>query len=137
MNFLFCDDVVCISILSIFILVYGLSFHSLFISPGIGSPWLELPSSVSEPMQGTGEAARPCDCTGSGDADLDLLGSGFLVLGQMHFEHAVFEVSGDFGGAGVSRERKTAAKAAVSALDPVIFLTVALLFALAVTRDGQ
>ena len=48
-------------------------------------------------------AKPPAHCTRSGDADLDLLGPGFLVLGQMHLEHTVFEVGGDFGGAGVIR----------------------------------
>ena len=80
MNFWGCDDVACIFILSILIPEFRLCWR------------------------GSGEVARPHRAR-SRDADLDLLRPGFLVLGQVHFEHAVFEAGGDFCGAGVIRER--------------------------------
>src|SRR2546428_8809305 len=86
--------------------------------------------------QGPGGAAGPALCP-SRDANLDLLGSGLFVLGQMHFEHAVFEVGSDIGGAGVIGEREAAPKAAVGAFDAVILLAVFRLLVFAVARNGQ
>src|SRR6266850_2542241 len=110
-NFLFCDDVVSIFILSILIVAV----------------W----------FRRRGRAKPPAPLHRSGDADLDLLRPGFLVLHQMHLQHTVFEVGGDFGRGGVIREREAAAKAAVSALDAVILLAVFFLLVFAVARDGE
>jgi hypothetical protein len=76
---------------------------------------------------GTGDFARPALLARSGDLGLDLLRLGLFGVGQMHAEHAVFELGADLLGAGIIRERETAPEAPVAAFEallPVGFLLI-------------
>src|SRR5947208_14413292 len=79
-----------------------------------------------------GPALRP-----SGDVDLDLLGFGFRVLGQVHREHAVFELGANLPWAGTIRKREAAPETTVGAFDAVILSAFLLLLESAFAHDGQ
>ena len=70
----------------------------------------------------------------SGDLDFDLLGFGLLGLGQVHAEHAVFELGADLRGVGIIREGEVAHKTAVGPFDAVVLLAFLLLLEFAFAR---
>src|SRR5256884_1120661 len=79
-----------------------------------------------------GPALRP-----SGDVDLDLLGFGFRVLGQVYCQHAVFELGANLPWAGIIRKREAAPETTVGAFDAVILSAFLLLLESAFAHDRQ
>src|ERR1051325_9914593 len=67
----------------------------------------------------------------------DSLRFGLLALGQMHPEHAVFELGDDLRAIRSVRQRKAAQEVPVRTLDAVILLVLLFLLELALAGDGE
>src|SRR5882762_3323978 len=90
-------------------------------------------ASVFRPAAATGSPAQRHKRTDLCHFDLDLFGSGFFALGQMHSEHAILELSVHLVGVRVVGNNEASLEAAVGALDAVILFILLFLLGLAFT----
>src|SRR5262245_41776720 len=74
---------------------------------------------------------------GSTHLDVDALGLGLGVLGQMHFQHTVLELGIHFRAIRFVRQRETALKTSVASLHTMLLFRFLLVLELALARNGE